>query len=66
MTKTANPKLLLGLLPIRVAFCRTVTAQSTTPTNFPGPPAYKTVRYKEDYRYLRDQSKRADSFDSIK
>ena len=35
-------------------------------TNESQPPSYKILRYDEDYRYLRDRSKRTDPWDPIK
>src|SRR5262245_31559530 len=32
----------------------------------PTPPAYKQLRYDEDYSYLHDRAKHSDSFDAVK
>ena len=59
-------KRLFALLAIILASCQIAIAQSSASTNSPSPPPYKTVRYDEDYRYLRDPSRRADFLDSAK
>jgi len=65
MTKTRIPRL-LSLLSVSAVFWQTAITQSTEPTNLPSPPAYKTVRYDEDYRYLRDPARREDFLDYLK
>lgn len=52
--------LLLGLFAVPMA---RVNAQAPP---HPSPPAYKTLRYDEDYSYLKDPSRRADPWDPIK
>lgn len=42
------------------------SAQQLPSASVADPPAYKFIRYEEDYRYLADQSKRADLWDPIK
>src|SRR6266436_10390324 len=66
MTKIAKAKHLLGTIPVCAVLCQTASAQSAAPTNSPNPPAYKTVRYDEDYCYLRDPDRRTDFLDAIK
>jgi hypothetical protein len=39
---------------------------NAAPKNNNPPPAYKPLRFEEDYRYLRDPSNRIDRFDSLK
>lgn len=66
MTRAAHAKRWLGLVPVCLALRQTAVAQTTAQASSPSPPAYKTVRYDEDYRYLRDPSKRADFLDYLK
>src|SRR5262245_48390454 len=43
-----------------------VTALAQTSGSPPSPPAYKQLRYDEDYGYLRDRATHRDLFDAIK
>src|SRR5438128_1601680 len=36
------------------------------PKDVPAPPAYKLLRYEEDYSYLKDPTRRTDFWDPIK
>jgi hypothetical protein len=54
MTTASTGMHVFGLLTMGLAVCRTASGQSANPTPTPSPPAYKQLRYDEDYRYLRD------------
>jgi len=69
-----NPcRQILGVmgLVLGLALGRTGHSQSTASVEAPVPvvpalPAYKQLRYEEDYRYLRDPGRRTDFFDWVK
>ena len=48
------------------AWAGSATLLAQTSASPPTPPAYKQLRYDEDYGYLRDRAKQSDLFDAIK
>ena len=58
-----------GVLIAAAVLCSVcLQAQTATPTSTPAPtpPPYQQQRYDEDWSYLKDRSKRTDSFDPLK
>ena len=53
-----------ALVILASAVSSTLLAQ--TSSSPPAPPAYKQLRYDEDYGYLRDRATHSDLFDAIK
>ena len=53
-----------ALVTLASAVSSTLLAQ--TSSSPPAPPAYKQLRYEEDYSYLRDPANRSDLFDPLK
>src|SRR5262245_51810880 len=57
---------ILATALVILASTRSATLLGQTNSSPPVPPAYKQLRYDEDYGYLRDRAKHSDPFDAVK
>jgi hypothetical protein len=59
-------KQLFGFLTIGFALSRNATGQASKSVDSASPPAFKQLRYDENYSYLRDSTRRTDFLDRLK
>jgi Alginate export len=55
-----------GVVWLILLIALSVSAQNPTPTPKPSPPPFQSLRYEEDYGYLKDKSKQTGRLDKLK